>query len=104
MTLPQLQVQADGHLHLSGELSMATVPALLAGQKPFALVTDADPAATVIIDLAGVTRADSAGLALLIQWQREAQARQRGIRFQHIPAQMLAMARLSGVDQLLALN
>lgn len=104
MTLPQLQAQDDGRLQLSGELSMATVPALLAGQKPLALAADADPAAAVIIDLAGVTRADSAGLALLIQWQREAQARQRAIRFQHIPDQMLAMARLSGVDQLLGLN
>ena len=102
MNQPQLQVQDDGQLHLSGELSMATVPALLARQKPFSLL--ADPAGTVIIDLAGVTRADSAGLALLIQWQREAQARQRAIRFQHIPSKMLAMARLSGVDQLLALN
>ena len=95
---PQLEQADDGRLVLSGELSMATVPTLLAQGLHSA------EAAEVRVDLQGVTRADSAGVALLIEWQRAARRQQRRLRFQNIPPQMLAIARLCGVDELLALN
>jgi phospholipid transport system transporter-binding protein len=94
----QLKTSADGQLQVNGELSMATVPALLA-QHPLRNL-----AGVINIDLSGVERADSAGVALLIEWQRTARQRQQTIQFQNIPPQMLAIARLSGVDELLALN
>jgi phospholipid transport system transporter-binding protein len=103
MSQPQLQARDDGHLYLSGELSMATVPGL-ARQGLASLAAGLDAEAEWVIDLAGVTRADSAGLALLIHWRREAQAGQHRLHFQNIPPKMLAIAQVSGVDQLLALN
>ena len=94
----QLKEADDGRLLVSGELSMATVPGLL--RQAHWQAGDAE----ICIDLQGVERADSAGVALLVEWQRTARQQQRNIRFQSIPPQMLAIARLSGVDELLALN
>ncbi len=94
----QLKKSDDGRLLVSGELSMKTVPTLLAQNCLRDISGDID------IDLQDVERADSAGVALLVEWQRTARQQQQKIRFQNIPSQMLAIARLSGVDELLALN
>jgi phospholipid transport system transporter-binding protein len=94
----ELKKIADDQLALSGELSMETVPGLLRlDQWPQA-------SGSINIDLQAVERADSAGVALLIEWQRQAHRRQQDLRFQNTPSQMLAIARLSGVDKLLSLD
>lgn len=95
----QLVKSEDGRLLVSGELSMDTVPGLL--QQESLQAGDDDE---IRVDLQGVERADSAGVALLIDWQRTANQQQRKIRFQNTPSQMLAIARLSGVDELLSLS
>lgn len=99
MKSAQLVKTDDGRLLVSGELSMDTVPELL---KQGHLQRGAD--GDIRVDLQGVERADSAGVALLVEWQRAANRQQHTIHFQNIPSQMLAIARLSGVDVLLALN
>jgi phospholipid transport system transporter-binding protein len=53
------------------------------------------------VDLSGVTHADSAGVALLIEWVAALRDTGREIRFSAIPGQVLAIARLSGVDEFL---
>ncbi len=53
------------------------------------------------IDLAGVDRADSAGLALLIEWLSIARQAGREIRYRNLPAQIRQLARLSEVEELL---
>lgn len=52
-----------------------------------------------VLDLAGVTRTDSAGLAVLLALRQR--TRQQFIEFRHIPAQMLRIAELSGVEDVL---
>ena len=98
----EFRTAGDGSLLLSGELSMATVPELLEQLSTQGALRNAE--GEILIDLQGVERADSAGLALLIEWQRLAGQQQKSIRFCNIPAQMLAIARLSGVDELLSLS
>ena len=51
------------------------------------------------IDLAAVRRADSAGLALLIQWH--GWQRDNAALYSHIPEQIQNLAELHGVDALL---
>jgi phospholipid transport system transporter-binding protein len=53
------------------------------------------------IDLSRVTEADSAGLAVLVEWLATARKRQSSIRYEGIPAQILAVARISDLDDLL---
>jgi phospholipid transport system transporter-binding protein len=53
------------------------------------------------IDLSRVTEADSAGLAVLVEWLATAKVRRSEIRYEGIPAQILAIARISDLDELL---
>jgi phospholipid transport system transporter-binding protein len=56
----------------------------------------------VEIDLAQVTRTDSAGLALLIEWLREASRRGGRIELQNPPPQLLALAGAANLEGVLA--
>lgn len=92
-------LNAEGIVCVSGELSFNTVPALVLNNRDFFKNNNG-----LDIDLANVSRADSAGVALLVEWQRQARKQNQSICFHHIPSQMLAIARLSGVDELLSLK
>jgi phospholipid transport system transporter-binding protein len=48
-----------------------------------------------------VTRSDSAGLALLIEWLRESERLGKSITFLNMPAQMQSISRLCGLDGVL---
>ncbi len=99
MTEARLEVVSPGHYRLTGELDFDSVPALAARSgELFRAPGD------VRVSLAGVARADSAGLALLVDWLREARRRGRHIGFSQVPEQLLALARVSGVDELLPLD
>lgn len=97
MSSCQFKKAEDGCWLLSGELSMFTVPGLVKQN----IFQDGNE---IRIDLQSVQRADSAGVALLVEWRRTAHRQQCNIQFQNIPPQMLAIARLSGVDELLSLS
>jgi phospholipid transport system transporter-binding protein len=62
--------------------------------------SDASPMITV--DCAGVSQADSAGLAVLIEWRRWAHEQRRHLRYANLPATISAIAHLSEVSQVLA--
>ncbi len=89
----------DGVLKVSGELTFSTVPTLLT--KAAAILTDSPQGAAVDVDLTAVSHADSAGLALLIEWHRLASDTGRSLHFHHLPKQMLALARVSNLESLL---
>jgi phospholipid transport system transporter-binding protein len=81
---------------VNGSLHFTTVSELLA------LGADAiDRGRAAVIDLAGVTASDSAGLALLIEWLSIAKAASRSLRYENIPSQLQQLARLSEVEELL---
>ncbi len=89
----------EGSVRLCGELNFSTVPALLReGGSLF------DGRGQVTMDLKDVTRSDSAGLALLVEWTRQAQAQGAVLSFHNISPQMLAIAQVSGLDRILPLN
>jgi phospholipid transport system transporter-binding protein len=54
------------------------------------------------IDFAGVTEADSAALALIFKWQRDAEKKGRKIHCLNIPANVMSLAKLYGVDDLIS--
>ena len=55
----------------------------------------------LIFDCKGVTASDSAGLTVLIDWLAAAKARQRSLRFTHLPPGLMALGRISEVEELL---
>lgn len=78
---------------------MRSVPAIL-GQARGLFKNGAE----LVVDLAGVHRIDSAGLALLVEWLRQAQRKGISIRFKNIPARILAIAAICGLEQILPAN
>lgn len=84
-----------GVLHVTVPMVMANATALLqAGRAAFSEAQET-------IDLAAVVEADSAALAILLAWQRTAASEQRQIRFINLPAGVLTLADLYGVDEFL---
>jgi len=94
----ELAPGGDGTLVLTGVLTIATVTRI--HRESLGYFHDA-VSVPRSIDLSGVTSADSAGLALLIEWVRLGQKQNSDIKFMNMPAQMLPLARLFGVDHLL---
>ena len=82
-------------LVLSGPVTLANVAALLEeGRRHVEEGVES-------IDLQGVTEMDSALLALLLAWQREAKSRSRSLALANPPQALSTIARLYGVDTLL---
>jgi phospholipid transport system transporter-binding protein len=52
-------------------------------------------------DLSAVTQVDSAAVALLLAWKREAQARNAELKVINVPPALVNLANLYGVDTLL---
>lgn len=73
-------------IHVSGNLDAASVPARLRESAPWFDGGDA-----LTIDLTAIDRADSAGVALLLQWLRQARAAQNRLTFSNAPQQMRAL-------------
>lgn len=53
------------------------------------------------LELGAITYSSSAGIALLLGWLRIAQHQQKTLRFLHVPASMIALANVGGLEDLL---
>jgi phospholipid transport system transporter-binding protein len=89
---------SPGRLSLRGELTFTTVEQL---DEPVERLRSAQQAGRVDVDLGGVTRADSAGLALLVGFIAAARESQFSVAFRGVPDRLQAIARISEVDALL---
>ena len=91
-------VYAGNILQMSGDVTMTSVSAL------FAAGINLQPNAEVVVDLAGLQRVDSSAVSLMLAWLREAQRKQVVLRFTNVPENLLSLAKLYGVAELLSLN
>jgi phospholipid transport system transporter-binding protein len=92
-------VAANEVLRIEGNLSYETIPAVLARTEEFAARPDLPQ--EVRIDFAQVTGVDSAAVALLLEWRRMALVRKKTLVFENLPANLLALAKLYGVAELI---
>ena len=83
-------------LEAQGDLSYATAARAL--QAGLALIPHGG---TCTIDLSRVNEADSAGLAVLVEWLATARARKATVHYVGIPTQILAVAQISDLDDIL---
>jgi len=97
LTEPRLTETGNGGWLLEGDLNFSSVSAML--QSSPTAVTGSQE---IRIDLKGVSRADSAGLALLLEWLRTSERAGKAITFTHVPEQLLAISRLCGLDEILS--
>lgn len=96
MSPATIECRGHGAFLVSGDLGFESANELLEQSRELF-----ESAAELSIDFSGVSDADSAGLALMLEWQRWAAARQRRLRFENVPARLLAIAGLSELDELL---
>lgn len=94
-----LEDLGDGRFVVEGDLDIESVPSLL--EKSEQLFKDYP---SQQIDLTKVSRADSVGVALLVEWFRQAKARQQELRYRNVPAQMMAIIRVAELEDLLPLG
>lgn len=88
----------SGRITVTGELTFASARE---ARQIGVLVLESSRADRIVIDCSGVTRADSAGLAVLLDWLAWGRRKRRVIALENLPASLVAIARISEVDQLL---
>ena len=90
--------RAGDTLHIEGELDFASVAVLCESTRSW---FQAEPIRR--IDLHGVHRSNSAGVALLTAWLRTAHRHRQELAFINVPAQMRAIIRVAGLETILPL-
>ena len=90
-----LSQRGAGVWRLAGVLDMTSVPTLSDLADPLGDAPEA------LVDLCDVTRMDSAGLALLVDWQGQARRRRTKLRFRNPPAGIAAIAEVYGLGAVL---
>ena len=80
---------------IEGAVTMANLNAVMAeGLQQF-------QGDTVTVDLSAVGEVDSSAVSLLLQWRRDAQQRHQQLQFTNLPANLVSLAKLYGVLELL---
>lgn len=85
----------DGRLVMHGRLTIATVPTLF--EEGLRHLASED----LLVDFSRVEAVDSAAVSMLLGWLRAAQRSQRTLRVTGLPDDLLSLAHLYGVADLL---
>jgi len=89
--------EGQGRYRLEGELTFATASDAL--KRTLSIFRSAP---RLSFDLAGISRVDSAGVALLLEWMRRAAEVRTELCYVHLPQQVRAIARVSGIEHLIS--
>jgi len=89
---------ASGRITVTGELTFASARE---ARQLGILVLEGSRADRIVVDCRGVTRADSAGLAVLLDWLAWGRRKGRPVTLENLPASLVAVAKISEVDALL---
>ena len=95
-----IQVGSDGSVQISGEMTFNTTPQLYREFESHLRSEGPD----LVIDLGQVDRADSSGLALLLEWQAMARRLNRTLHINNAPQNLLSLAKLCEADMLLDIS
>jgi phospholipid transport system transporter-binding protein len=90
--------RGEDRLVISGPMTLERATALLS--EGVGVLAEADP----VFDLAGVDEIDSSGLAVLFGWLRTAKAQGKILRIINPPKNLLSLADVYGVGDLLSLS
>ncbi len=99
MSEARLERTGAGRYRISGFLTYERVPEVYEAARSLF-----EEGVEWVVDLGGVERADSAGLALLVDWVRQARERNVRVRFERVSERLRHLAALGGVEGLLPLG
>lgn len=94
----QVREVSPGHIALRGRLALDT--ATYAYELGLAII-QAEREERIVLDCARVTKVDSAGLAVLIDWMAAARVQGHRLCVTHVPQELAALARISEVEDML---
>lgn len=100
MSKTKIQKINNNQYNLIGQLNAETVPELLA-HTPIFTQPQTNP---VIIDLKAVKHSSSAGIALLLEWLRQANKNKVELQFTNMPVKMKAIAEICGLSDILPIK
>lgn len=86
-------------VRVEGELDIDTVPVRLKRSADWF-----ENGQDTIIDLGGVSRADSAGVALLLEWVRDAAEAGSELRYVNAPDQIRAIVDFCGLNEVISVS
>jgi len=86
-------------LKIEGALNFASMPRVLAESSMYSRQQDLPNC--LAIDFANVTDIDSSAVSLLLHWRREALRLNKALRYIHLPANLVSLAELYGVNDLI---
>ena len=90
-----LNVRGDGAVDVSGSLTFDTVPNFLAQGTGWL----GGGKGAITLDMKAVSKADSAGLALMLEWLQQARKTGGTIHFANIPERVQVLIRVNGLAQ-----
>ena len=95
---PTVSEAGEGRFVVTGELTFATARE---ARQAGILALESSRSERIVVDCTGVTRADSAGLAVLLDWLAWGRRKSRAVSLTNLPESLIAIARISEVDELL---
>ena len=98
---PKIIEQSQGIFAIEGELNMQTVPGV---SRQLLEILPMIKGEKFTLDLALVSRSDSAGVALLVEVMQQAKAAKLGLSFSNLPQQIKDIAGISGLLDILPLK
>jgi len=94
MSAPSLSVDKTGDIQVAGDLTLHTVASLIKpGQDAIAQTQG-----KMVVDLADVSRFSSAGVALILNWLRAAEAHKVSLMIKNPPADLPAIIEVCDLD------
>lgn len=98
--MSELDLVSDGCFALTGTINKDTVPELVdSGWASLA----SQSTGSLVVGLSEVRQADSSALAMLLSWVRRARQDGKTLTFDQIPEELMALARVCSMDELLPL-
>jgi len=88
MSLFKLIEHSQGSYFVEGDMTFLTLNKINTFNFP-------SSAKEILIDLDKVLHADSAGLALIIEWIKQSKQQDTALKFKNVPHQLLTLAKLS---------
>jgi len=85
-------------MQVSGEVTMATASALFRGELK------SPQSGELVIDFSQLDKVDSSAVSLMLVWLRAAKRSKVNLRFEKVPANLVSLAKLYGVADLLPLS
>ena len=92
--MPLIEAQGNS-LRISGAMTLENVDALL-DESAAAFTAD-----NMQVDLAGVSDVDSTAVSLMFEWLRQAHSRNTSLVFVNVPSNLVSIATLYGVLDLI---